>query len=38
MKSEITGKGTPVLLVPGGLTGWVSWKPYAEILAEKHTQ
>jgi len=37
MQSNITGKGSPVLLVPGGLTGWVSWEPHARILSEKHT-
>jgi hypothetical protein len=31
---EISGKegGTPIVLVPGGLSGWISWKPHAEIL------
>lgn len=37
MQYQITGKGTLVVLVPGGLTGWVSWEPHAKILAEKHT-
>lgn len=37
MKCEIRGKGTPILLVPGGLTGWVSWKPHAEALSGKRT-
>ncbi len=30
---EITGAGDPVVLVPGGLTGWVSWRAHAEQLA-----
>lgn len=37
MQSTVSGQGTPVLLVPGGLTGWVSWEPHAKILSEKHT-
>jgi pimeloyl-ACP methyl ester carboxylesterase len=30
---EISGDGEPVVLVPGGLTGWVSWIPHAERLS-----
>lgn len=33
MLSEITGEGRPLVLVPGGLTGWLSWIPFAERLA-----
>jgi pimeloyl-ACP methyl ester carboxylesterase len=33
MQSEITGSGAPLVLVPGGLTGWLSWLPFAERLA-----
>lgn len=36
MKSEVTGSGDPVVLVPGGLTGWISWKPHAEQLAPRY--
>lgn len=25
---------TPIILVPGGLSGWYSWKPHAEILSK----
>jgi pimeloyl-ACP methyl ester carboxylesterase len=32
MQSEITGKGSTVVPPPGGLTGWLSWKPHAELL------
>lgn len=28
-----SGKGEPLVLMPGGLTGWVSWLPHAERLA-----
>ena len=27
------GTGEPLVLVPGGLTGWRSWVPHAEALA-----
>ncbi len=33
MPLEVTGHGETVVLVPGGLTGWVSWRPHAERLA-----
>jgi len=36
MKSEVTGKGNPVVLVPGGLTGWLSWEPHAELLSKEY--
>jgi pimeloyl-ACP methyl ester carboxylesterase len=33
MKAEVSGSGRPLVLVPGGLTGWVSWKPHAARLS-----
>ncbi len=30
---EVRGRGEPIVLVPGGLSGWVSWIPFAERLA-----
>jgi pimeloyl-ACP methyl ester carboxylesterase len=33
MKTETTGSGRPLVLVPGGLTGWLSWKPHAARLS-----
>ena len=33
MQVEITGSGAPLVLLPGGLTGWLSWIPFAERLA-----
>ncbi len=35
---EISGSnvGTPIVLVPGGLSGWVSWQPHAEVLSRNH--
>jgi pimeloyl-ACP methyl ester carboxylesterase len=31
--NEVTGEGSAVVLVPGGLTGWVSWTPLADALS-----
>jgi pimeloyl-ACP methyl ester carboxylesterase len=33
MLSETSGQGTPLVLIPGGLTGWLSWIPFAERLS-----
>lgn len=33
MLAKVTGKGVPLVLVPGGLTGWLDWEPHAERLA-----
>ena len=33
MLSEVSGEGRPLVLVPGALTGWLSWIPVAERLA-----
>lgn len=33
LQHEITGEGDPIVLVPGGLTGWLSWIPHAERLS-----
>jgi pimeloyl-ACP methyl ester carboxylesterase len=30
---EATGEGEPIVLVPGGLSGWLSWIPHAEQLS-----
>jgi hypothetical protein len=37
MNAEITGAGDPIVLVPGGLTGWLSWVPFVEPLAQHHS-
>ena len=34
MKSQTEGTGDTIVLVPGGLTGWLSWEPHAKRLAE----
>lgn len=31
--TEVRGEGETVVLVPGGLTGWLAWEPHAERLA-----
>lgn len=33
MQSKTIGEGAPLVLVPGGLTGWLSWEPHAQRLA-----
>lgn len=35
MQSDIVGEGIPIVLVPGGLTGWLSWEPHAKLLSTK---
>ena len=37
MQCEVTGNGRPLVLVPGGLTGWASWEPFAKTFSEKRT-
>lgn len=34
---EVKGQGEPIVLVPGGLSGWLSWIPFAERLAPGQT-
>lgn len=31
---EVSGSGDPIVLIPGILTGWVSWQDFADRLAE----
>ena len=33
---DIKGQGQPLVLVPGGITGWLSWIPFVEPLATNH--
>ena len=33
MESQAGGSGEPLVLIPGGLTGWLSWIPHAQTLA-----
>lgn len=30
---EVKGQGEPIVLAPGGLSGWPSWIPFAEQLS-----
>lgn len=32
---DIAGAGEPVVLIPGGLTGWLSWIPHQQALADR---
>lgn len=34
---EVTGSGDPIVLMPGGLSGWIQWIDHAKRLAERHT-
>lgn len=34
---DVKGEGEPVVLVPGGLTGWLSWIPHQERLSADYT-
>jgi pimeloyl-ACP methyl ester carboxylesterase len=34
MQIKVTGTGQPMVLVPGGLTGWLSWDPHTERLSK----
>jgi pimeloyl-ACP methyl ester carboxylesterase len=33
LQHDVKGDGDPIVLVPGGLTGWLSWIPHQERLA-----
>ena len=36
LRFDDKGEGEPVVLVPGGLTGWLSWMPHQERLAGRY--
>jgi pimeloyl-ACP methyl ester carboxylesterase len=36
LRSDDQGEGEPVVLVPGGLTGWLSWIPHQLRLADDY--
>lgn len=36
LEHAITGDGDPLILVPGGLTGWLSWVPHADRMSTTH--
>lgn len=33
---EVAGEGDPLVLLPGGLTGWISWIPHQERLSSDY--
>jgi pimeloyl-ACP methyl ester carboxylesterase len=36
LQVKVKGEGNPILLVPGGLTGWKSWEPFVEIFSAQN--
>ncbi len=38
MQYEVKGKGAPLVLVGGGLTGWKSWEPFVSVFAGKQRE
>lgn len=36
LQHDVQGQGEPVVLIPGGLTGWLSWIPHQERLAGRY--
>lgn len=34
LQVKISGQGDPLLLVPGGLTGWISWEPFVKLFSD----
>lgn len=37
LRYDVSGEGSPLVLIPGGLTGWVSWAPLQVLLARTRT-
>jgi pimeloyl-ACP methyl ester carboxylesterase len=35
LQYQVAGEGIPLVLIPGGLTGWLSWEPHAKVLSTK---
>jgi pimeloyl-ACP methyl ester carboxylesterase len=36
LQHDAQGRGEPIVLVPGGLTGWLSWIPHQDRLAGRY--
>ncbi|MGB8357680.1 MAG: alpha/beta fold hydrolase [Bacteroidales bacterium] len=36
LQARVSGKGEPILLIPGGLTGWKSWESFIDTFAASH--
>jgi pimeloyl-ACP methyl ester carboxylesterase len=33
---DVAGDGEPLVLIPGGITGWISWIPHQERLSDRY--
>jgi hypothetical protein len=33
---DVAGEGEPLVLIPGGITGWLSWIPHQERLNHRY--
>jgi len=33
---DVAGEGEPLVLIPGGITGWLSWIPHQERLSDRY--
>ncbi|HLN56767.1 MAG TPA: alpha/beta hydrolase [Bacteroidales bacterium] len=38
LQSDIRGKGDPLILAPGGLTGWKSWEPFVDYFLSQQKE
>ncbi|HUR17352.1 MAG TPA: hypothetical protein VMZ51_00255 [Acidimicrobiales bacterium] len=36
LRCDDRGRGEPIVMVPGGLTGWLSWIPHQEHLVDRY--
>ncbi|HXV70896.1 MAG TPA: alpha/beta hydrolase [Acidimicrobiia bacterium] len=36
LEVDVVGDGEPLVLIPGGLTGWLSWIPHQERLSSRY--
>ncbi len=36
LQVDTAGQGEPLVLIPGGLTGWLSWIPHQERLSDRY--
>jgi pimeloyl-ACP methyl ester carboxylesterase len=38
LQARVSGEGAPILLLPGGLTGWKSWEPFVDTFKASKKQ
>lgn len=38
LQARVSGEGSPILLIPGGLTGWKSWEPFVDTFKTSKRQ